>query len=142
MPPFTELFERARQCQRAGDLRRAVGLYRQIVRAEPYHAEAWQLLAVCLHALGQAGPASEAYGKALHLRPSAELHCGLGLALGCAANGFTQTAALGSRQVDFSFRVDAGIASLGVAFALVMGALGGALPALSAMRVKPLEALR
>jgi putative ABC transport system permease protein len=67
---------------------------------------------------------------------------GLGLALGCVANGFTQTAALGSRQIDFSFRVDAGIAALGGAFAVVLGVLGGALPALSAMRVKPLEALR
>ncbi len=67
---------------------------------------------------------------------------GLGLALGYAANGFTQTAALGSRQIDFSFRVDAGIVGFAGAFAGVMGVLGGALPALSAMRVKPLEALR
>jgi putative ABC transport system permease protein len=67
---------------------------------------------------------------------------GFGLALGYAANGFTQTAALGSRQIDFSFRVDAGIVGFAGAFAGVMGVLGGALPALSAMRVKPLEALR
>jgi ABC-type lipoprotein release transport system permease subunit len=67
---------------------------------------------------------------------------GLGVALGYAANGFSQTAALGPRQIDFSFRVDAGILALAGAFTLVMGVLGGALPALSAMRVKPLEALR
>jgi ABC-type lipoprotein release transport system permease subunit len=67
---------------------------------------------------------------------------GVGLALGYATNGFTQTAALGSRQIDFSFRVDAGIVAFAAAFALVMGVLGGALPAMTAMRVKPLEALR
>jgi putative ABC transport system permease protein len=66
----------------------------------------------------------------------------VGLALGYAANGLTQSAAVGGRQVDFTFRVDAAVASLAAAFAVVLGALGGTLPALSAMRVQPLEALR
>jgi putative ABC transport system permease protein len=66
---------------------------------------------------------------------------GAGLALGYAANGLTQSAAIGARQIDFAFRVDATIVALAAAFAVIMGVLGGALPALSAMRVKPLEAL-
>jgi putative ABC transport system permease protein len=67
---------------------------------------------------------------------------GLGLALGYAANGFTQSTAIGARQIDFSFRIDSGIISFAGVFAVVMGVLGGGMPALSAMRIKPLEALR
>jgi putative ABC transport system permease protein len=67
---------------------------------------------------------------------------GVGLALGYAANGLTQSAAIGGRQIDFAFRVDATVVAFAAAFTVVLGALGGALPALSAMRVKPLEALR
>jgi ABC-type lipoprotein release transport system permease subunit len=67
---------------------------------------------------------------------------GLGLALGCATNGLTQSASVGARQIDFAFRIDAGIVAFAAAFVVVMGVLGGVLPALSAMRIKPLEALR
>jgi putative ABC transport system permease protein len=66
----------------------------------------------------------------------------LGLALGYATNGFTQSAAIGARQIDFTFRIDGSIVSFAGVFTVVMGVLGGGLPALSAMRVKPLEALR
>jgi ABC-type lipoprotein release transport system permease subunit len=66
----------------------------------------------------------------------------VGLALGYATNGLTQSAAIGGRQIDFVFRVDASVVAFATAFTVVTGALGGALPALSAMRVKPLEALR
>ncbi len=72
----------------------------------------------------------------------AALGGGLGLALGCAANGFTQSASLGARQIDFSFRVDAAIVAFAAAFTVALGLLGGVLPGLSAMRIKPLEALR
>lgn len=73
----------------------------------------------------------------------------IGLALGSACNGLTQTAALSaagpspaSRQVDFAFRVDGTVLAVAATFAVVMGLLGGALPAWTAMRVRPLEALR
>jgi ABC-type lipoprotein release transport system permease subunit len=66
---------------------------------------------------------------------------GLGLALGYAANGLTQSAAIGAKQIDFTFRIDAGIVGFAGVFTVVMGVLGGGLPALSAMRIKPLEAL-
>ncbi len=65
----------------------------------------------------------------------------LGVALGAAANGITRSASLGARQIDFAFRVDGGIVAFAALFAVVMGVLGGLLPALSAMRIKPLEAL-
>jgi tetratricopeptide (TPR) repeat protein len=82
MPSFTEVFERARMCQRSGKLRQAVELCRQVVKAEPYHAEAWHLLATTWQALGNAKEACEGYKQALRLRPeSADLHCGLGVAL-------------------------------------------------------------
>ena len=65
----------------------------------------------------------------------------LGVALGTAANGITRTTSIGARQIDFAFRVDAAIVAFAALFTLVMGMLGGLLPALSAMRIKPLEAL-
>jgi ABC-type lipoprotein release transport system permease subunit len=67
---------------------------------------------------------------------------GLGLALGCATNGLTQSASLGARQIDFSLRVDGAIVAFVAVFTVGMGLLGGLVPALSAMRIKPLEALR
>jgi ABC-type lipoprotein release transport system permease subunit len=65
----------------------------------------------------------------------------LGVALGAATNGLTRSASIGARQIDFAFRVDGGIIAFAAVFTLVMGILGGLLPALSAMRIKPLEAL-
>jgi putative ABC transport system permease protein len=67
---------------------------------------------------------------------------GLGLALGCGLNGVTRSASLGARQVDFTFHVDQVTVLAVAAFTALMGVLGGLLPALSAMRVKPLAALR
>jgi ABC-type antimicrobial peptide transport system permease subunit len=49
---------------------------------------------------------------------------------------------VGTKQVAFSFRVDAGVVAFAGVFTAVMGTLGGLLPALSAMRIQPLEALR
>jgi putative ABC transport system permease protein len=65
----------------------------------------------------------------------------LGVALGAATNGITRTVSLGARQIDFAFRVDGDILTIAGLFTLIMGILGGLLPALSAMRIKPLEAL-
>lgn len=67
---------------------------------------------------------------------------GLGLALGFAANGVSQSASVGMKQVAFSFRVDAGVVAFAGVFTVLMGTLGGVLPALTAMRIQPLEALR
>lgn len=65
----------------------------------------------------------------------------LGVALGAAANGLTRSVSLGARQIDFALRVDGNILIFAGVFSIIMGILGGLLPALSAMRIKPLEAL-
>jgi putative ABC transport system permease protein len=66
----------------------------------------------------------------------------LGIALGFAVNGVTRSAAIGARQVDFTFHVDQSIVVTVAIFTAIMGVLGGLLPALSTMRIKPLEALK
>ncbi len=65
----------------------------------------------------------------------------LGVALGAATNGITHSTSLGMRHIDFALRVDGHILAFAGLFSVGMGILGGLLPALSAMRVKPLEAL-
>ena len=65
-----------------------------------------------------------------------------GLALGYALNGLSLQAIVGSKAVAFAFFVDNRAIVTGAAFTFVMGLLGGLLPALSAMRVEPLESLR
>jgi ABC-type antimicrobial peptide transport system permease subunit len=71
----------------------------------------------------------------------------LGLILGSAVDGLEQTGQLSSGQgggktVVFKMVVDEKVLRLAVAFTLAMGFLGGLLPALSAMRLKPLDAVR
>jgi putative ABC transport system permease protein len=71
----------------------------------------------------------------------------LGIAIGSLCHGFTASSIAGSGQgggksVVLKLVVDQYILATGLGFALVMGALGGLIPALSAMRLKPLESLR
>ena len=75
----------------------------------------------------------------------------LGGALGCFAgwffDGLTATSIVGGgggggKSVVLQLTVDASILGVGMAFALLMGAVGGLVPSLSAMRLKPLESLR
>jgi ABC-type lipoprotein release transport system permease subunit len=71
----------------------------------------------------------------------------IGLAIGSLSHGFTATSIMGSGQgggksVVLKLTVDARIIIGGFVFSLMMGAVGGLLPALTAMRVKPLESLR
>jgi ABC-type lipoprotein release transport system permease subunit len=71
----------------------------------------------------------------------------LGCLLGSLSNGYTATSIVssgqgGGRSVVLHMAVDANILLGGLLFSLVMGSLGGLLPALSAMRVRPLEAVR
>jgi ABC-type antimicrobial peptide transport system permease subunit len=70
-----------------------------------------------------------------------------GCALGYLANGVTtdsvvDTSGGGMKRVSFRMIVDGNTMAAAVLFTLVMGLLGGLLPALSAMRLKPLESLR
>lgn len=72
----------------------------------------------------------------------------VGLLFGSLCNGFTATSVLSSGQggggktVILKMIVDANVIVAGLLFTIVMGRLGGLIPALSAMRLKILESLR
>jgi len=71
----------------------------------------------------------------------------LGCLLGSAANGLSATAAVtghtgGGKLVVLKLVVDISVLAVGVLVSLSLGLFGGLLPALSAMRLKPLKALR
>lgn len=70
----------------------------------------------------------------------------LGCALGYFANGFEATSQLssgqGGKSVVLTMIVDVQILATGLLFTLVMGRLGGLVPALSAMRMEILDSLR
>ena len=70
----------------------------------------------------------------------------LGCALGAMSDGWSATSVVAGagmgKSVTLRLVVDAHIVSVGILMTLVMGGLGGALPALSAMRLTALEALR
>jgi putative ABC transport system permease protein len=72
----------------------------------------------------------------------------VGLGLGYLADGYTASSIIsaggggGGKSVVLRLVVEPFILGVGLAFALVMGAVGGLLPSLSAMRVRPLESLR
>ena len=75
----------------------------------------------------------------------------IGGVLGCAAgmlfNGATATSIIssgqgGGKSVVLKLVVDGPVLAEGMVFAVAMGCLGGLLPALSAMRLRPLESLR
>jgi putative ABC transport system permease protein len=71
----------------------------------------------------------------------------LGCAIGYLFNGWQATSVLssgpgGGKTVVLKLIVDAKTIAVGMLFTLVMGALGGFLPALSAMRLRALESLK
>ena len=71
----------------------------------------------------------------------------LGCLLGSLTDGWTATSIVGGhggggKSVVLQLVIDADIIASGILLTLVMGLLGGLLPALAAMRLKPLEALR
>jgi ABC-type lipoprotein release transport system permease subunit len=72
----------------------------------------------------------------------------VGCALGFLVNGWTATSIISGGQGGFGktvvlrLAVDLNTLATGLLVALVMGALGGLLPALGAMRLRPLESLR
>jgi ABC-type antimicrobial peptide transport system permease subunit len=71
----------------------------------------------------------------------------VGCALGFVLNGVTMTSIVqgggsGGKSVVLQLVVDGNIVATGLVFTLVMGLVGGLVPALSAMRLRPLESLR
>ncbi len=72
---------------------------------------------------------------------------GIGCLLGTLADGWTASSIIssgqgGGKSVVLKLVVDAQVLMWGLLFALGMGNIGGLLPALSAMRVRPLESVR
>jgi putative ABC transport system permease protein len=67
----------------------------------------------------------------------------IGIGLGMGVNGLSRSTAVGSaREVEFAFRVTEGAIAFAAGFSLTMGIVGGLLPAMSVVRIQPLEALR
>ena len=71
----------------------------------------------------------------------------IGCALGSLCHGISATSVVGSGQgfgktVIFRLTVDASTLSAGLLLTLFMGLLGGLLPSLAAMRLRPLESMR
>jgi ABC-type antimicrobial peptide transport system permease subunit len=71
----------------------------------------------------------------------------LGCALGYLCDGYTATSIVGSGQgggksVILKLVVDGQVLGAGILLTFIMGAVGGLVPALSAMRLRPLESLR
>jgi hypothetical protein len=71
----------------------------------------------------------------------------LGCVLGFLVNGVHTSSVVGTsgggmKRLSFQMTVDSNTLAAAILFTLVMGLLGGLLPAVSAMRLKPLESLR
>jgi len=72
----------------------------------------------------------------------------MGVALGSLVNGYTATSVLstgqggGGKTVILQLIVTAQTIGVGMLLTLIMGGLGGLLPSLAALRLKPLDSLR
>ncbi len=66
----------------------------------------------------------------------------LGIMMGMAVNGFSRSTAVGAREVEFAFKVTESTIAFAAGFSISMGIAGGLLPALSVVRIQPLEALK
>jgi predicted O-linked N-acetylglucosamine transferase (SPINDLY family) len=77
-----EMFQAARQHHVGGNLRQAEALYRQVLAAEPRHAEALHLLGTLAHQVNQNESAEKLIRRAIALNPrDAGYHNNLGLVL-------------------------------------------------------------
>jgi Flp pilus assembly protein TadD len=82
MIPIAQTLELAVKQQRAGNLRQAETLYRQILEIDPEHVDALHLLGLTSTQLGRNEQAGEYLRRALRLRPEKpEVHNNLGVVL-------------------------------------------------------------
>jgi protein O-GlcNAc transferase len=82
MATIPEALAIALQYHQAGRLQEAEQLYRQILAADPQHADAWHALGVLAHHTGQPLTAAEYIARSIGLNPNvAERHRNLGLTL-------------------------------------------------------------
>jgi protein O-GlcNAc transferase len=65
-----QVFTLALEHQRAGRLNEAATLYRQILAAQPNHADALHSLGLIAHQMGRQGDAIEWLRRAIHHRPN------------------------------------------------------------------------
>jgi protein O-GlcNAc transferase len=80
MPTLAELFDEAVRHHQGGQLGPAENLYRQVLQADPRHADAWHLLGLLAAQAGRRDLAAEYIGQALHYHPDfAEAHYNLGI---------------------------------------------------------------
>lgn len=70
MTPVNQLCERALQFHRAGQLRQAESLYRQILQIDPCHPDALLLLGMIAHKVGRNDQAIEFMRQAIRYRPN------------------------------------------------------------------------
>lgn len=80
--PLEAAFQQAVAHHRNGRLREAEPLYRQVLQAMPRHADALHLLGVLALQVGQPAAAQGLIEQSLAVRPSANVWCDLGNALG------------------------------------------------------------
>jgi putative ABC transport system permease protein len=66
----------------------------------------------------------------------------IGCAIGYWCNGLSASSQMNNKSVMLKLVVDARIMGVGMLFSVIMGCLGGLLPALSAIRLKMLDSLR
>src|SRR5262245_38497770 len=70
MVTIPEVLNQALGYHQAGDLQSAEQLYRQILQVDPQCTDAWHLLGVLAHQMGQNGLASDCVNRAITLNPT------------------------------------------------------------------------
>jgi protein O-GlcNAc transferase len=80
MQNTSQLLAVAQQYHQSGNLRQAEMMYRQILQADPAHADVWYLLGKACQAMGNFVESAAAFRHAIQLRPgNAEAHNELGI---------------------------------------------------------------
>jgi protein O-GlcNAc transferase len=80
--PIQEAFGAAVRQHQSGQLREAESLYRQIIAAQPSHADALHMLGIALHQLGRGAESVQMLRQAIAINPKApDYHANLGSVL-------------------------------------------------------------
>jgi protein O-GlcNAc transferase len=123
-----EALRTALEHHRVGQLREAEAIYRQIIKVEPQHADAWHLLGVVAHQLGHWEIAIQLISRAITLRGNQSMfHYNLGEAyrvsgkLGEAIGSYRQTLRIDPNDPKASNNVAGLLRSLGSAPEAVAG---------------------
>ncbi len=116
MPSIPESLAQAVAFHRAGQLRQAEQIYRQVLRADPRNADAWHLLGVVAAQVNQHEAAIEHIRRAIDLNPNATaFHANLGAAYQ-KLKRFDEAAACYRRALELNPNNAEAHNNLGVAF--------------------------